>query len=60
MMNGQPSTWKESKTVDWYAQVMTNPNWKFKISDERTIESLVETNSDGEAVNQWAIPKFER
>ena len=58
MMNGQPSTWKESKTVDWYAQVMTNPNWKFKISDERTIESLVETNSDGEAVNQWAIPKY--
>lgn len=48
--------YKDCKVVQWFTQVMTNPNWKL-YTNNGTIEDLYETDN-GTYINQWKIPKY--
>ncbi len=43
------------KEVDWFFQIVENPNWKCIFGKTTEIKELYETEN-GEKVNQWKIP----
>ena len=58
MVKGQSTNYKEASIVDWYMQVMTNPEWKLKINSTETTDDLIESDASGNHINQWKIPKY--
>lgn len=57
IVKGNADDYDKCKIVNWFMQVMTNPNWKLNTGNGGTIENLYET-SDGGYINQWKIPKY--
>lgn len=51
---------ERASTVNWFMQVMTNPNWKFNTPEGGLVEDLCEQDQDGVYINQWKIPKYLR
>ena len=47
-------------SVNWFMQVMTNPNWKLNTPGGGLVDDLCEQNSAGTYINQWKIPKYLR
>ena len=60
LVKGNVNDYDACKTVNWFVQVMQNPNWKLNIGSGQTIDDLCEQNSDGTYINQWKIPKYLR
>lgn len=60
MVQGNPTSYESAKTVNWYLQVMTNPNWKLNIGNNETIDDICEKDLSGNYINQWKIPKYLR
>lgn len=60
LVKGNVFDYNAFKTVNWFVQVMQNPNWKLNIGSGQTIDDLCEQNSDGTYINQWKIPKYLR
>ena len=58
MVDDLPSTYKESKTVDWFLQYLEHPKWKLYINGEDTISSILEKDANGQYINQWKVPKY--
>lgn len=58
IVNGNSSNYANCKVVNWFAQVMCNPNWKMNIGNDQTIESICEQDSSGNYINQWKVPKY--
>lgn len=56
IVKGNTTNYADSKIVNWYMQVMTNPNWKLN-TDNGVIDDLFESDSNG-YINQWKIPKY--
>lgn len=56
---GQSTDYEKSGEIDWYMQVMSNPNWKFYTnpSNSTTIESTFD-QSNGIYTNQWKVAKY--
>ena len=58
MVDDIASTYDKSKTVDWFIQYLEHPKWKFYIDGENTIQSILETDSSGQYINQWKVAKY--
>lgn len=48
------------KSVNWFLQVMTNPNWKLHTPGGNLVDDLCEQDQNGNYINQWKIPKYLR
>lgn len=58
LISGTPTNYKEAKTVDWFMQVMSNPNWKLYTSSSTTIDNTFEQNASGVYINQWKVGQY--
>lgn len=58
MVDGNTTTYEGAKTIDWFMQVMKNPNWKLNINASQTIDNICETDNNGTYINQYKIPLY--
>ena len=58
IINGRATDFQDAKVVNWFIQPMYNPDWKLNLGDGRTIEDLVERDTDGLAVNAYKLPLY--
>lgn len=60
IVKGLDASFEDCRVVNWYVQVMTNPNWKFNTPEGGLVDDLREQDQNGVYINQWKIPKYLR
>lgn len=60
MVLGKETDYDKAKKIDWFLQVVDNPNWKINTFNGSTIQKELPTvcPSDGAWRNQYLVPKY--
>lgn len=59
MINGKSTTYDQAKTVDWFIRVVDNRYWRLHVNPSGDlIQSIYETDGNGNYINQWKVPYY--